>query len=577
MATQPTNNKLYYQKWLMIFGIAIAYLTIVFFFVIYNELYCQAYRIIDTSIMDDGALCVLVRYSTMIYFVIVLITLVLTLRAAYVIKNTKINNPYYHTYPRPPRSNVMVFIPCYSESKESLDNTIESVILNDYPAESKSMFIVVDGHIKGTSNNDITSNYAKELLGVARNLSSCSEYELYIGEHKHVKYILLIKATNKGKKDSFLQVMKSLLSATQIRNPQTAVDVGLHNQEECGEVPWSVATEVYAHAYDNGLDLGNVDYVLMLDTDTKVDASGMRVLVDYLDSYPFTAAVCGKTNVSNKMHNFISMSQAYEYYITHYTLKAIESVFGEVLVLSGCFTLYRRSVLCNQELITKYSEEDTSNIYKANLTKLGEDRLLTNLILTLYPAFGTKYTEKANCFTEAPTNLKTLLCQRRRWTNSMIFCHLMLLRNVPKYDIVKRIRFVCILVFELWLTIFMPLLLLLGYYYALKYLVMSIITGSQHTFTTVQTIVFILIPLVMCLVLMNFKMIKYSLMFVVFLPIFSIISPIYSIFKVDDVEWGKTRATTAQPQPEQGPEQEQEHEPTIVIETISRPEEAHIR
>lgn len=56
------------------------------------------------------------------------------------------------------------------------------------------------------------------------------------------------------------------------------------------------------------------------------------------------------------------MSQYYEYYITHYTLKALENIFGNVLVLSGCFALYRSNILINKKLIQMYSEEDNSTL-----------------------------------------------------------------------------------------------------------------------------------------------------------------------------------------------------------------------
>lgn len=542
-----TSNKLFYQKIALMLLLTLAYSAITSFYVVFNNLYCKSFDL-SNILEDDSPACMVIRYTTIFYYCVIFVFLFMTIIAAYIVKNTKVDNPYYHVQPKPTRSTVMVFVPVYSESKQALETTIDSVVNNDYPVDAKCMFIVVDGHKKGACNDDTTSNYSKQLMNVheSSNLSANPNYEVYVGEYKHVPFILLIKKHNKGKKDSFIQVLKTIVSGNGIVHSvpdlySVDTELSIDNKSYSDVSIETLYMTICDAARWNTIDIASVDYILMLDTDTKVDASGLRLLVDYLDSHPFTAAVCGQTSVINKTDNILSISQTYEYYITHYTLKSLESVFGDVLVLSGCFSLYRRNILCNKELLNRYIQEDDSNIYKANLTKLGEDRLLTNLILTLFPMFNTKYIEQAHCYTDVPTKFTTLLCQRRRWTNSMIFCHLMLLTNVPKYNIPKRIRFVMILLFELWLTVSMPLLLIFGYYYAIKYLVVSIISNSHDTLTTVQTALFLLIPVVMCIILRNLRMIKYSICFLFVLPVFSIIAPLYSLYKVDNFAWGNTR------------------------------------
>jgi cellulose synthase/poly-beta-1,6-N-acetylglucosamine synthase-like glycosyltransferase len=548
--------ELFYQKICLILVIFSLYLILTFIFVIYNNIYCKSYNIQDIWKNDDTLSCMILRYFVSVYYFVILTALILTITAAYLVKTRKIKNPYYHIYPRQKRKKILVFIPVYSESLEELEKTIETVVLNDYPLESKNMFIVVDGHKKGEKNNDLTSTYIKQILNVndQNNISPNINYQVYIGVYKFIKFILMIKKENKGKKDSFIQILKLLLFIQEKQtenysnhsnaNANIQTEITIDNTTPVVTTTDTLYEKIWSISIEKEMEINSIDYILMLDTDTKVDSSGLRILVDYLDSNPFTAAVCGQTNVLNKTYNFISMSQCYEYYITHYTLKSLESVYGDVLVLSGCFSLYRKNILCNKNLIQKYSEEDDSNIYKANLTKLGEDRLLTNLILVLYPHFNTKYIEKAKCYTDAPTNIKTLLCQRRRWTNSMLFCHWMLLKNIPKYTIGKRIRFIYIVLFELWLTLFMPFLLTLGYYYAIKYIITCIITSTHNIFITIQTVVFLCIPIVMCFILKNTNMIKYSITFIFLIPVFGIISPLYSLYKTDDVQWGKTRKTT---------------------------------
>lgn len=47
--------------------------------------------------------------------------------------------------------------------------------------------------------------------------------------------------------------------------------------------------------------------------------------------------------------------------------------------------------------------------------------------------------------------------------------------------------------------------------------------------------------MLMCIILGKWGMLGYALIFMLVLPIFSIIIPLYSIYYSDDVSWGSTR------------------------------------
>jgi cellulose synthase/poly-beta-1,6-N-acetylglucosamine synthase-like glycosyltransferase len=462
-------------------------------------------------------LCMSIRYSLIVYYVLIAIAFLCTLISAYIIKYSKIVDPHIGILPKKAKSNVLIFVPAYSENKSTLENTFESVLLNDYPINSKTLIVVVDGCIKGEGNDDTTSNYTKQILNVGTNISFNKNYKVHTGWYKQMKYILVIKSINGGKKDSFIFVKKCLYYS--LFTSKINMNDDFHFYKSIGKF------------------MENISYILMLDTDTKIDSSGITSLVNYLESDIKTAAVCGETSLIRKTENFVVMSQYFEYYITHYTLKALENVFGNVLVLSGCFTLYRKDILVNKELISKYSKEEKDTLLNANVTLLGEDRYLTNLIIKLYPNLNTRYTEKAKCYTQVPTDFNTLMCQRRRWSNSMIFCHLKLLCDLPKYNILKKFIFSSIIIFELWLALFMPLLICIGYYYTIVFLINPPYNNTSIIFTSI----FINIPIIMCIFLRKFNMIKYAFVFQFILPFFSVIIPIYSIFLCDNISWGKTR------------------------------------
>jgi chitin synthase len=332
------------------------------------------------------------------------------------------------------KKNIVIFIPAYSESKESLIKTIKSVEEAVYPDSKKCIVVVVDGRIRGTLNNKPTSDYAKEIFQTREPLYESREYQIFIGLYNNVSFILIIKEQNKGKKDSFLILQKLLLNY------------------------WFQDTNLNFINY-----FRNTEYILVLDTDTNIGPTSINVLSMYLDSHQDTLAVCGETFIANSGDNLITMSQKFEYWVTHKTMKAIESVYSDVLVLSGCFTMYRKTAIANENIIEKYSKEEDNNLYLANTTKLGEDRLLTNLLLQENSNLNTKYIEQAKCYTDCPSDIKTLLCQRRRWTNSLIFCHLKLIFNPPDYSLFRLIRFYLVLFVQLLTVIILPILLLLAY------------------------------------------------------------------------------------------------------------------
>lgn len=510
---------LYYQKIFFLSSVISVYLVITLFYVIIPNNYCNNYDILSFYINDDTLYCMISRYSIVFYYLFICFILVLTFISSLYIKSIKTNNPLY-TITTIKNSNVLIFIPVYSESKNEIEKTIYSVVNDNYPTKNKIMYIVVDGIKKGKNNDDFTSNYVKQLFKINKNLSTDINSELYIGKFNEIPFIIFIKCNNKGKKDSFLHVIKTLYES--------------QNQ--------NIDDNIVLESSILNIYLNKVDYILMLDTDTSIDKSGLTHLVDYLDSNPFTLAVCGETSITNKFDSILTMSQYYEYFITHYALKSFEMVYGKsILVLSGCFALYRKNILLNDLIIKEYTIEKDSNLYYANISKFGEDRLLTNLILQHYPDFNTIYLEIAKCYTNAPIDFKTLLSQRRRWSNSLIFCHLMLLKNLPKYSFFKKIFFSIVLILELWISLFMPIILLIAYYYTIQTIYYFSLNYNQNLIIFIECILFVFLPSIMCIFLGNLYMILYSLPFIITLPIYGIIIPIYSVYYSDDVTWGASR------------------------------------
>ena len=77
-----------------------------------------------------------------------------------------------------------------------------------------------------------------------------------------------------------------------------------------------------------------------------------------------------------------------------------------------------------------YSRNDAEieTLHEKNLYKLGEDRMLTTLLLQKWNRMHLKYVPEAHCYTIVPDKFSVLLSQRRRWINSTFHNMLYLLR-----------------------------------------------------------------------------------------------------------------------------------------------------
>ena len=101
--------------------------------------------------------------------------------------------------------------------------------------------------------------------------------------------------------------------------------------------------------------------------------------------------------------------------------KAFESVFGCVTCLPGCFTMYRtfasdgRSLIASDDVFSEYARNDIESLHEKNLYHLGEDRMLTTLLLKNFPDMRLSFVPEAVCWTIVPHTISILLSQRRRW------------------------------------------------------------------------------------------------------------------------------------------------------------------
>ncbi|KAG9069531.1 hypothetical protein KI688_010434 [Linnemannia hyalina] len=459
--------------------------------------------------------------------------------------------------------HTILLVTCYSEGESSLRTTIESLAATEYPDNKKLLFIICDGIITGSGNDRSTPDICASLMeldpafdseptpqsyiAVAAGSKQHNRCKVYAGyfrwKNRRVPTILIVKcgneeehekpkAGNRGKRDSQL-ILMNFFSRVTYNDRMTPLDYELFRKIQ--------------HLMQVTPD--KFEIVLMVDADTKVYPSSVRLLMNCINNDPLIMGLCGETKIANKRQSWVTAIQVFEYYISHHLGKGFESVFGGVTCLPGCFCMYRLKarkgddwipIITKPEIVQEYSQNVVETLHQKNLLLLGEDRFLTTLMLRNFPHRKMMFMPQAICKTVVPDEFNVLLSQRRRWINSTIhnLLELVLVRNLCG-TFCFSMQFVILM--ELIGTVVLPVAMIL--------MIVMIIQLSTVTFTNIVEavplilLVFVLTMPAILILITTRKLIYISWMFIYLLalPVWNFILPLYAYWHFDDFSWGETR------------------------------------
>ncbi|KAJ2370219.1 hypothetical protein IW150_004974, partial [Coemansia sp. RSA 2607] len=459
--------------------------------------------------------------------------------------------------PEPGSNFVICNVPCYTEGEESLRHTIDSLAQLKYDDKRKLLFIVCDGMIMGSGNDRPTPRIVLDILGVAADQEpeALSYIALGEGSKEHnmakvysglyefkghvVPYLVIVKCGlpqernrpgNRGKRDSQILLMR-FFNKVYFDLPMTPLELEMYHQ---------IKNVI-------GVNPALYEFVLMIDADTVVFPDSLARLIGSMNNDIKIIGICGETTLANAKSSWITMMQVYEYFISHHLTKAFESLFGSVSCLPGCFCMYRlrtpentgtsRPLLISNQIIDDYSTNRVETLHEKNLLHLGEDRYLTTLVLKHFPYYKNKFTPSAKCMTNAPDQLSILLSQRRRWINSTVhnLFELVFLPQLCGFCCFSM-RFVVFI--DLITTIIMPATVVY-----LAYLIYQLTNPDSTTsyislyllagIYGMQALIFILKR--------QWQHIGWMIVYILAIPLFSFLIPIYSFWHFDDFSWGNTR------------------------------------
>ncbi|KAF9047291.1 chitin synthase-domain-containing protein [Panaeolus papilionaceus] len=474
-------------------------------------------------------------------------------------------------------------VTCYSEGEESLRTTLDSISRTTYSDARKLLFIVADGMITGAGEKRSTPDICVSLLeadprfgnpipmsyeAVGSGAKAQNRAMVYAGHYtvagRRTPTVIVVKCGtdaeavsdkkpgNRGKRDSQL-ILMNFFSRVTYNDRMSPLDFDLFRKIHIlmGVTPdfFEVCLMVCFLFACHGIFL--LKYSLQVDADTKVFPESLKHLVNCMHHDQMIMGVCGETRIANKRQSWVTAIQVFEYFISHHLAKAFESVFGGVSCLPGCFSMFRLKarkstgddwvpLIIKPEIVKEYSQSEVTTLHQKNLLLLGEDRFLTTILLRTFPNRKMMFLPQARCRTIVPDTFSILLSQRRRWINSTIhnLMELVLVRNLCG-TFCFSMQFVVFM--DLLGTVVLPVAISLTYA-----LIVGIAINPPKSFAEAIPLMLLIavLGLPAVLILITTRKVVYvfwMLIYLLALPIWNFVLPLYAFWHFDDFSWGETR------------------------------------
>ena len=145
------------------------------------------------------------------------------------------------------------------------------------------------------------------------------------------------------------------------------------------------------------LPLTSAEVIVILDADSELSPNAIWEIVQPLAN-PKIGAVSGNVLVRNRATNLLTQIQAFEYLRSILLGRMVSSRLGLLGIVSGAFGAFRRETLLQVGGWDVGPGEDEDIVLR--LRKLG---------------YIIEFAPYAECYTDAPTQLRVLTKQRRRW------------------------------------------------------------------------------------------------------------------------------------------------------------------
>ncbi|KNC87239.1 hypothetical protein SARC_00625 [Sphaeroforma arctica JP610] len=330
---------------------------------------------------------------------------------------------YFKPRERKAKTVVGVVIPFYNEGRQELERTLESLYDQEIECGDLGVEFVYLAIMDGITKADESMiDYLKEIYDDsewADTMLSC--------EDKSYVSILQASPTDESGDHGLVEIApgKHLRLTTLVKGM---------NKRKTNSHEWFFVA--YCPEYE-------IDYGFATDCGTLYAQGCLYYLIDYLDNHPDVSAVTGRQRVMSSsmqslrteglMQMWYRAVQSYDYEASISSFLGAFSLIGMLPVLPGPAGLWRMSVVGGKPMdyyvdyINSIKPED--GLIMGNLL-LAEDRILSYAACLMTGKF-TRWVPKAVFYTEAETDSKAFLTQRRRWINGTFASYLFLLFFSP--------------------------------------------------------------------------------------------------------------------------------------------------
>jgi hyaluronan synthase len=237
------------------------------------------------------------------------------------------------------------------------------------------------------------------------------------------------------------------------------------------------------HALYRGFNCSTSEIFVTIDSDSIVKADTLRNLVTPFVLNENCGAVAGNVRVLNKKAGIIPRMLNVSFTYSFEFVRAAQSVIGSVLCTPGALAAYRKDAVmaCLPEWINQR--------FMGQLTDIGEDRAMTNMILK--QGLEVKFQQNALVLTETPVNYKGLYKMFIRWERSNVRENIMLTKFAFSNFRIGKKSGIRLLLINQWLKIIMayPMLLgMLAFLFSYPVLFISTTIASILVFSSVSAL-----------------------------------------------------------------------------------------
>jgi chitin synthase len=341
--------------------------------------------------------------------------------------------------------NIGFVIPCYTEDKQKILITLESIsksirlCVDKYHIEP-IIFIIVDGKNKGKYNEYPTYQYLNELLNIKKENTLTMSYVSWKREQTNVdisfgmydekyKFMLFVKEKNQTKKDSLILIRKIIKYLNELKIEENK---NLENDDiqivELSPgydiknkliIPNETFNNKMVHLIKKEFNINSIDLLFGTDVGTLIEPFTVIQLVESVCKNDNVMGVSGLVRVNSfeqrTKYKWLVLYQAFEYIIQQAITRAGQSIFRHVTCLPGCIQIFKMHDNCIGDILNKFEELPSDNMLSKIRAYLGEDRRYTCLIQYAHPESRMKLNANANVYTDVPDTWSVFLSQRRRW------------------------------------------------------------------------------------------------------------------------------------------------------------------